>query len=122
MTELLGTPYREPPGSYRKVAWSSRTGTLVETISCRIRLRQEIVVDATMTKLMERAIAAVQAMPPETQDELASLLLRIAGDDDAVVELTEEEAAAIEESLAQADRGEFATDDEVRAMLGRHQF
>ena len=73
-----------------------------------------------MTELMEKAFAAVQAMPPDTQDELARLLLRTAGDDDAVVELTDEEAAALDESAAQAARGEFATDEQVRAVWPRH--
>jgi len=31
-------------------------------------------------------------------------------------ELTEDECADIEEALAEAERGEFATDDEVAAM------
>jgi len=35
-------------------------------------------------------------------------------------ELTEDERADIEEALAEAERGEFATDDEVAAMYKRH--
>jgi hypothetical protein len=73
-----------------------------------------------MTKLMERAIEAVQAMPPDTQDELARLLLRIAGDDEAVIELTPEEEASFAESFAQAARGEFATDEQIRAIWAKH--
>jgi predicted transcriptional regulator len=35
-------------------------------------------------------------------------------------QLTPEEAADIDDSLAEADRGEFATDEEVRAMWAKH--
>ena len=73
-----------------------------------------------MTKLMEKALEAVRNMTPQTQDDVASLILRIAGDDEAVVELTAEEAAALDESAAQAARGEFATDEQVRAVWARH--
>ncbi len=36
------------------------------------------------------------------------------------VELTAEEAASFEESLAQAERGEFASDEAVRAIWAKH--
>jgi predicted transcriptional regulator len=35
--------------------------------------------------------------------------------------LTPEEEADIDASLAEADRGEFATDDEVRAVWAKHR-
>ncbi len=35
-------------------------------------------------------------------------------------ELTEDERADVEEALAEAERGEFATDAEVAAMYRRH--
>lgn len=35
-------------------------------------------------------------------------------------QLTAEEAASFEESLAQAERREFATDDQVRAIWAKH--
>jgi predicted transcriptional regulator len=34
--------------------------------------------------------------------------------------LTADEEASFEESLAQADRGEFATDEQVRAIWAKH--
>jgi hypothetical protein len=73
-----------------------------------------------MTELFEKAIEAVRTMPPDTQDDLARLLLRIAGDDEPVVELTDEETAALDESAAQAARGQFATDEEIRAIWDKH--
>jgi predicted transcriptional regulator len=73
-----------------------------------------------MTKLFEHAVETVRALPPEMQDELARMLLQLAGDDQAVVQLTPEEDASFDESLAQADRGEFATDEQVRAIWAKH--
>ncbi|MCQ4188185.1 hypothetical protein [Methylocystis suflitae] len=35
-------------------------------------------------------------------------------------QLNPEEEASFEESLAQAERGEFATDDQVRAIWAKH--
>jgi predicted transcriptional regulator len=37
------------------------------------------------------------------------------------VQLTPEEEASLEESLAQAERGEFATDDQIRAIWAKHE-
>jgi predicted transcriptional regulator len=54
------------------------------------------------------------------QDELARMLLQLAGEEQPVIQLTAEEEASLEESLAQAERGEFATDDEVRAIWAKH--
>jgi len=49
-------------------------------------------------------------------------VLRLAGTDDEVlpVELTADEQAAIAVSKAAAARGEFATDEEIRAVWAKH--
>jgi predicted transcriptional regulator len=73
-----------------------------------------------MTKLFQQAVETVSVVPDEIQDELARALLQLAGVDQPLVDLTPEEEAAIEESIAQADRGEFATDEEIRAIWARH--
>jgi hypothetical protein len=73
-----------------------------------------------MTKLLERAIEAARALPPEVQDEIAAVVLQLAGEEPPVYQLTDEEKAALEESLEQAAHGEFATDDEVRAIWAKH--
>lgn len=73
-----------------------------------------------MTKLLEHALETVRGLPPEMQDELARMLLQCAGEEQPLVQLTTEEEASFEESLAQADRGEFATDDQVRAIWKKH--
>ena len=73
-----------------------------------------------MTKLFEHAVEAVRSLPAETQDELARLLLQLAGEDQPYVELTAEEEASLDESMQQAERGEFATDEEVRAIWAKY--
>ncbi len=72
-----------------------------------------------MTKLLEQAMSKAQALPPEMQDEIARLVLTYAGDG-PVVELTPEEEADLDESEAAAARGEFATDEQVRAIWAKH--
>ncbi len=73
-----------------------------------------------MTKLLEQAVETVRGLPAEVQDELARILLQLAGTDQSVIELSAAEEASLAESLAQADRGEFATDDQVRAIWAKH--
>lgn len=73
-----------------------------------------------MTKLFEKAVETVRGLPAEMQDDLARMLLQLAGEDQPALELSAEEAASFDESLAQADRGEFATDEQVRAIWAKH--
>jgi predicted transcriptional regulator len=73
-----------------------------------------------MTTLLDRAMEAGRRLAPETQDEIAQLILRIAVAEDEPVALTAEERAAIAKSRAAAARGEFATDDDVRATWAKH--
>jgi predicted transcriptional regulator len=73
-----------------------------------------------MTRLMEQAFDTVSALPDSVQDELASVLLQLAGVGQPPVVLDDAEAASLDESLAQAERGEFASDDAIRAIWGKH--
>ena len=74
-----------------------------------------------MTKLLEQAIEAARQLSPEEQDDIARTIMLLAGADDAgPVSLTEEERAALARSQAEAERGEFATEDEVRAVWAKH--
>ena len=54
------------------------------------------------------------------QDELARMLLLLAGEDQSVFQLNAEEGSSFDESVAQSDRGEFATDERVRAIWAKH--
>ncbi|MEO8926186.1 MAG: hypothetical protein ABI306_03395 [Caulobacteraceae bacterium] len=73
-----------------------------------------------MTALLEHAVEIVRVLPSKTQDALARMLLQLAGEDQPIVKLTAEEEASFAQSLTQADRGEFATDDHRRALWAKH--
>jgi hypothetical protein len=73
-----------------------------------------------MTELLERAVQTVRGLAPETQDALARILLQLAGDDLTIVQLSPDEEASFQISFEQAERGEFATDDEIRAIWAKH--
>ena len=74
-----------------------------------------------MTKLLEQALKAVRDLPADVQDDIARIVLELAGNDDAPpVVLSSEERAAIARSKAAAGRGEFATDEQVRSVWAKH--
>jgi predicted transcriptional regulator len=73
-----------------------------------------------MTKLLEQAFKAAQSLPSAMQDDLARIVLQFTGEQQPIVQLTPEEDAALARSEAAAARGEFATDDEVRAVWSKH--
>jgi len=72
-----------------------------------------------MTKLLEEAFEKLSQLPEGRQDELARMLIDVAADDLHPYQLTNDELAAVEEGLAQAKRGEFASDEQVAAMWKR---
>ena len=74
-----------------------------------------------MTKLLDRALEAARNLSPAEQDDIARVILRLAGvDDEPPLTLAPEEKAAIERSKAAAASGEFASDQEVRAVWDKH--
>jgi predicted transcriptional regulator len=73
-----------------------------------------------MTRLLEQAVQTVSALPDDLQDQFASILLQLAGVEQPPIPLTVEEEADLDASLAEAERGEFATDDEVRAIWAKY--
>ena len=73
-----------------------------------------------MTQLLDQAVRTVRELPPETQDALARILLQLAGDNQPDVRLSASEDASFDASFAQAERGEFATDDQIRAIWAKH--
>ncbi len=75
---------------------------------------------STMTKLLEKAIERVRALPDQDQDALAVQLLAMADASWEAVELDEETRAAIREGLEQARRGEFVPDEEIEAIWQRY--
>jgi hypothetical protein len=73
-----------------------------------------------MTKLLDQAVEIARALPADEQDDIARIMLQLTGHENAPVPLSPDEQSAIAESKAQAARGEFATDDLVRAVWARH--
>jgi hypothetical protein len=69
-----------------------------------------------MTKLLEEAIAKLKTLSDERQDRVAELLLHLV-EEGAEFELTPEQIEGIDVALAQADAGEFASDEEVARAL-----
>lgn len=69
-----------------------------------------------MTEFLDLAFHTTRSLPPERQDEIARMVLLQAGHGEPIIQLNPEEDA----SLAEAARGEFATDDEVRAVLAKY--
>jgi hypothetical protein len=75
-----------------------------------------------MTELLQKALEAVRQLSASDQDEIARAMLALAGteDDGEAIPLTADEREAIARSKAAAARGEFATDDQVRAVWAKH--
>jgi predicted transcriptional regulator len=65
-----------------------------------------------MTKLLEKGIEAVRALPADRQDMAGELLLNIAKNEPQY-RLTAEQIEDLKLAMAEADRGEFATDKEM---------
>jgi hypothetical protein len=74
-----------------------------------------------MTKLLNQALEAARNLQADAQDDIARVVLRLAGaDDEPPVPLMPEEQTAIAASKAAAARGEFASDEQVRAVWAKH--
>jgi hypothetical protein len=74
-----------------------------------------------MTKLLDNALRAVRNLPPDEQDNIARAMLRLTGThDELAVALSVDERAAIAASKSAAARGEFASDEQVRAAWAKH--
>jgi hypothetical protein len=72
-----------------------------------------------MTKLLEKALEAVRRLAPEEQDEIARTLLQLVGETGESEPVPPQHLAAVLEGLAQAKRGDFASDAEVEAAFRR---
>lgn len=71
-----------------------------------------------MTKLFERAVAAVSRLPQETQDDLARLMLALA--EGAPTPPTADESAALAEAEAEISRGERVPAETIQAFWRTH--
>ncbi len=73
-----------------------------------------------MTELLQQAFEAATRLPPASQDEIARAILDLAlGNNEEPEPIDPAHLNDVLESLAQARRGEFATEAEVEAAFRR---
>lgn len=68
-----------------------------------------------MTKLLEKGIEAIRALPSDRQDMAGELLLSIATSQPRY-QLTPEQMEDVKLAIAEADRGAFASDADVAVI------
>jgi hypothetical protein len=74
-----------------------------------------------MTKLLEKALEVVRRLPPDSQDEIARAILMLSGNEAEPEEVDPAHLPALLAGLAQAERREFASDDEIEAAFRRFE-
>ena len=75
-----------------------------------------------MTKEQIEAIfERVKTWPPERQEDAVAMLLKMEEQGVEPYELDADERREVEAALAEAERGEFATDEEVEAVFNRYR-
>jgi hypothetical protein len=72
-----------------------------------------------MTNLLGKAVEAVRRLSPDAQDEIARAMLQLAEHEEEAEPIDPADLEAVLEGLAQAERREFATDEEVEAAFRR---
>jgi hypothetical protein len=74
-----------------------------------------------MTKLLDEAVEVVRRLPSDDQDDIARVIMRPAGAERAApTVLSSDGREASSNSKAAASHGEFATDEQVRAVWAKH--
>jgi predicted transcriptional regulator len=74
-----------------------------------------------MIKALKQAVEKVQKLSEERQEYAAAVLEQIAETGDEIYALTDEERRLVREGLDELDRGEVATDAEVRAVFDKYR-
>jgi hypothetical protein len=74
-----------------------------------------------MTKLFRLGIEAIEGLPDDRQDLAGALLLKIAQASEPEYRLTPEQIEDLKLAVAEADRGEFATDEETEEVWRRFE-
>ena len=72
-----------------------------------------------MTKMMQEAMEVLRELPEDRQETIARAILDYASHDEAVYQLAEDERAEVRAGLVEIERGDIASDDEVRAVCKR---
>ena len=63
----------------------------------------------------------VRTWPEERQEDAARILLAMEAEDSGVYRLSDEERTEIRAALAEVERGEVASDEEVAAVFNRYR-
>jgi polyhydroxyalkanoate synthesis regulator phasin len=71
-----------------------------------------------MIDALEQVLAKVKALSKERQEHVAQVLEEIVAEGD-IYQLSDEERRLVAEGLAELDRGEYASDADVAAVLRR---
>jgi hypothetical protein len=74
-----------------------------------------------MIRVLEQAIEKVRKLPRERQEYAAEVLEQIAEAGEAVYVLSDEKRRLVQEGLAELDRGEVASEAEVRAVFDKYR-
>ncbi len=72
-------------------------------------------------KELERILERVPTWPEDVQEDVLAWLKWVEQEMNEPYELTEEDMAAIERGLADAEAGRFATEEEIEALLARYR-
>ena len=72
-----------------------------------------------MTPATKKLLEQVESWPPEDQEELAEYARDIEARRAGIYHATPDELAAIDEAIAELDRGEVASEAEVRAAFAK---
>jgi predicted transcriptional regulator len=70
---------------------------------------------------IEAVLNRVREWPLERQEDAARILMEMEEAGIEEYDLTEEQYAQLDQAIAEADRGEFATGEEVRAVFDRYR-
>lgn len=72
-----------------------------------------------MTKLLSEVLRKVAELPEERQDDAAHILLRLLENDASRYRLSDDQLHEVEQAIAEADNGQFASEEEVADVLER---
>ncbi|GJD57207.1 hypothetical protein [Methylobacterium dankookense] len=73
-----------------------------------------------MTDLLEKAVAAARELPADLQDDIARMVLALAGEDQEPYRFSPAEEAEEDAADAAEARGDYASDDEIRAVWAKY--
>jgi predicted transcriptional regulator len=73
-----------------------------------------------VTKILKEVFEQAETWPPQDQEELAEYAREIQARRTGVYIMSDEERAAVRRGLAEADRGEFVSDEIVAEADKRH--